>query len=156
MRPPHTARPRGCRPSLLAPKPIATGSVPIKADIVVIMIGRKRMTAAFTIAISGSMPSLRCRVSAFSNAAEALLAVEGGLRPELLITDMVMPGMSGKALAERLRTIEPELKVLYMSGFTDDSIVEHGVMPAGTGFLQKPFTIRELSAQVQHVLALPK
>jgi DNA-binding response OmpR family regulator len=84
---------------------------------------------------------------------EALLAVEdGGLRPELLITDMVMPGMSGKTLAERLRRTQPQLRVLYMSGYTDDSIMEGGMLAPGTAFLQKPFTIRELGAQLQAAL----
>jgi nitrogen-specific signal transduction histidine kinase len=84
---------------------------------------------------------------------EALTIVEQYAKPiDLLLTDVVMPHMSGKELATRLTTVHPEVKVLYMSGYTDDAIVRHGILEAGTFFLQKPFRPSALVQKVREVL----
>ena len=89
-----------------------------------------------------------------ANGDEALITVDkDGLRPELLITDVVMPGMSGRELGQRLVQIQPQLKVLYISGYTDNSIVNHGVLDPQIPFLQKPFSILELAAKIREVLS---
>ena len=71
---------------------------------------------------------------------------------DLLVTDVVMPRMGGGTLAQSLRTSRPGLEVLYMSGYTDNTIVHHGVNEPGTGFLGKPFSAAQLTQKVREVL----
>jgi len=84
---------------------------------------------------------------------EALqLFEQHGPSVHLLLTDVVMPHMSGRELAERLTAMRPDLKVLYMSGYTDDVIARHGLLEADTVLLQKPFTSDSLGRKVRAVL----
>ena len=71
---------------------------------------------------------------------------------QLLLTDVVMPETSGKEVADRLRTLRPDIKVLFMSGYTDDAIVHHGVLDAKVQFIQKPFTPIALAKKVREVI----
>jgi CheY-like chemotaxis protein len=70
----------------------------------------------------------------------------------LVLTDVVMPGMSGRELAEHLLRLHAEAKILFMSGYTDDAIVHHGVLDSGTALLFKPFSPESLTLRVREVL----
>ncbi len=117
-----------------------------------------------TIALVEDDPSVRAlalealseqgySVHAFPNGAEAVRVVgelEGPL--DLLVTDVIMPGMNGKVLAESLRRLRPQLKVLYTSGYTQNVIAHHGVLDPGVEFLAKPYSVEALAARVREVL----
>jgi len=84
---------------------------------------------------------------------EALKMVEGMRdRVDLLLTDVIMPGINGRTLAERLAPLQSGLKVLYMSGYTDSAIADHGVLDEGTNLLHKPFSEEALIQKVREVL----
>ena len=86
---------------------------------------------------------------------EALLISEQYDGPiDLLVTDVVMPHMNGKILAETLRTRRPGIPVLYMSGYADTNILRHGKLPAGMAFLSKPFAVEELIQRVRLLLEI--
>ncbi|RJO64884.1 MAG: PAS domain S-box protein [Myxococcales bacterium] len=87
------------------------------------------------------------------NGGEAIMLVEEFKNPiDLLITDVVMPGMNGRDLAERLTHMKPEMKVLYASGYTADVIAQHGVLEAGLNFIGKPYTPQGLAKKIRNTL----
>jgi two-component system, cell cycle sensor histidine kinase and response regulator CckA len=93
------------------------------------------------------------RVLEARNARDAILRSERHQgKIHLLLTDVVMPHMSGPELASRLMAARPDMKVLCMSGYTDDSIVRHGVLEAQVAFLQKPITPESLTTKIREVL----
>jgi DNA-binding response OmpR family regulator len=79
-------------------------------------------------------------------------------RIDILITDVVMPGIGGRELAKKLLLQRPDISVLYLSGYTEDAVITQGAATAATAFLQKPFTLQNLAKKVREVLrdrALP-
>ena len=91
-------------------------------------------------------------ITAADGATALALLQENPERVNLLLTDVIMPGLNGRALAERLGLLQPGLKVLYMSGYTDDAIVKHGVLGSGAYLLSKPFSEESLTRKVREVL----
>jgi len=71
---------------------------------------------------------------------------------DLLVTDVVMPGMNGRELMRQLVRRRPGVRVLYLSGYSDEAVERHGVLDPGTAFMQKPFTPAALAAKVRTVL----
>lgn len=94
------------------------------------------------------------RILEAEDAAKAMQAArnfDGAI--DLLLTDIVMPGMSGDELAAKLSAVRPEMRVLYMSGYTDGAIATHGILESGIVILRKPFTRAELTRNVEEMLA---
>jgi CheY-like chemotaxis protein len=100
-----------------------------------------------------ALTKLGYTVLAAGNAPTALALAAGHNGPiHLLITDVVMPGPSDRELARQLVELQPDTRVLYISGYTDDAIVHHGMLEPGLAFLQKPFTPVALARKVREVL----
>ena len=100
------------------------------------------------------LESLGYRVQEASSGEEALhLAQDSREKIDLLMTDVLMPGMSGSELAEVLRASDAGLKVLFLSGHSRDTVVRHGVVHTEVAFLQKPFTLDALSKKLREVFA---
>ncbi len=132
-------------PEARARSPRGTGTLLLVEDEEQILkLGRRILEQQGYTVLSASTPS----------AAEALAKQhEGPIR--LLITDVVMPGMNGKELRNRLQAYHPGLRCLFMSGYTSDVIAHHGVLDDGVQFLQKPFTTTGLLDKVQETLDQP-
>ncbi len=104
-------------------------------------------------AARGILEALGYRVAAAANGTEALATFEriGGL-VDLVLCDVVMPGMSGQEIVERIRAKSPGTRVLFMSGYTDNVVVRHGILEGEFEFLEKPFSADRLAAKIRQVL----
>ncbi|MBX7117881.1 MAG: PAS domain S-box protein [Gemmatimonadaceae bacterium] len=95
-------------------------------------------------------------VTSFGTGAEALAALDAGAAaPDLLVTDVIMPGMHGRALADAVCDRYPGTRVLFVSGYTEDVIGPHGVLDAGVDFLAKPYSVTTLARRVREALDRP-
>ncbi len=110
-------------------------------------------------ATQGMLEALGYRVAAAANGAEALAALDEmdalGRRIDLVICDVVMPGLSGPEVVERLRARDPAIRALLISGYTDNVVLRHGILDGEYGFLEKPFSTDRLAAKIRDVLAAP-
>lgn len=103
--------------------------------------------------ICRTLHELGYEVLAADGGEEALQLLKGHPGPiHVAITDIIMPKMNGRDLAKRLLTLRPEMRVLYMSGYTDDETARYGVLAPGTPFLQKPFSPRMLAEKIREIL----
>ena len=142
--------PRVKQPLAVAAEPIQTGPLPRGTE---------------TILVVEDEPSVRhlARGALVAQGYEVLSATNGqdGLRVarehtgtaiRLVVTDVIMPQMGGKVMAEWLKATYPDLKILFTSGYTDDAIAQHGVLDPGVAFLPKPYTLGRLTRKVRELL----
>jgi two-component system cell cycle sensor histidine kinase/response regulator CckA len=108
--------------------------------------------AAVRALAQNQLQLLGYQVGAFASAEDALRALGPETQVDVLITDVVLRGMDGPTLVERLRERQPDLPVLYMSGYTDDHTLARGVDAASVHFLRKPFSIREIAQAVRNAI----
>lgn len=109
--------------------------------------------AAIVKLTSAMLEDLGYKVLAANSPAEALTLAEAHQGEiQLLLTDVVMPGMNGRDLAKQILALQPKMKALYMSGYTANVIAHHGVLDEGINFIQKPFARSDLSVRVREVL----
>ncbi|MCS3895177.1 CheY-like chemotaxis protein [Bradyrhizobium japonicum USDA 38] len=104
--------------------------------------------------VIAQLGSLGYRTLVAADGATALTLVDQGARFDLLFTDIIMPGgMNGRELAEAVRLRRPGVRVLYTSGYTDDTIIHEGHLDPGVALLQKPYRKSELSQKIRETLA---
>ncbi len=109
--------------------------------------------AAVRLLVRGTLEQNGYDVLDAGSGAEALVMANERKQPiHLLVTDVVMPGMSGREAAQQVTLAHPETRVLYMSGYTDDAVVRHGVLESSAAFVQKPFTPDSLLRKIREVL----
>ena len=132
-------------------RPAAVSTKPMQGFETILLVEDEEMVRKLACTV---LQKNGYRVLEASNGDNALDVVEGrnGNPIHLVVTDVVMPGMSGRQLADRLVSLQPELKVLYMSGYTDNAIVHHGVLDPGIAYIQKPFTPDALASKVRKIL----
>jgi signal transduction histidine kinase len=141
--------PRSSEAAAAAPSSIPAAAPSRGAESVLLIEDNDELRGA----TRGLLEVLGYKVSAAANGAEALdLFDRLGGRVDLVVCDVVMPGMSGPEVVERLRARKPDLRALFMSGYTDNVVVRHGILEGELEFLEKPFSAERLAAKVREVL----
>jgi signal transduction histidine kinase len=118
-------------------------------DEVVLVVEDNADVRSYSVMVLGE---LGYRVLEASDATSAMVIIGSSARIDLLFTDVVLPGKSGRVLADEARKVRPELKVLYTTGYSRNAIVHHGRLDPGVQLVSKPFTFDELAKRVRSVL----
>ena len=137
-----------------APEPVAEAPGMSCGNETILVVEDQREVRTL---VCGVLNSCGYAVLEAASPREAILLSEQHREPiALMVTDVVMPGMTGRELADRLAECRPEMKVLYMSGYTDNAIVHQRVLDSGMAYLQKPFTPDALAVKVREILSSPR
>ena len=132
---------------------VAPAEVPRGAETILLL----EDSPSVRVAACGSLRRYGYNVLEAARASVAIdIAIKHRGQIHLLLTDVVMPEMSGRLVAERLTELRPDMRVLYMSGYTADAVVRHGVLSHGLAYLQKPFSPDTLARRVRDVLNAPR
>ncbi len=99
------------------------------------------------------MIDLGYKVTSAPNGQTALALVNGGIAVDVLFTDIIMPGMTGRKLANAVLQVIPHLPVIYATGYTQNAVVHNGILDPGTNFLQKPYSLSQLAQKMREVLS---
>lgn len=128
-----------------------TLSLPVRSSKTILLVEDEDPVREVTALL---LQSLGYQVLQVSGAEEALNLVQNDrAKIDLLLTDVIMPGMSGRELADAFRVHDPQIKVLFQSGHTDDIVVRHGILNAEVAFLQKPYSIDALAKKVRDLFS---
>src|SRR6185503_9740707 len=123
----------------------AAATAPAAASETVLLVEDEAIVAKL---VAGALGKAGYTVLRAANAQEALAVVRSRTAPiDLLLTDVVMPGMNGRELADEVLKLRPGTRVLYMSGYTDDALLVRGVKTNSAPFIQKPFSMPELTVK---------
>jgi CheY-like chemotaxis protein len=137
----------GSKPSATAPVAVTTATRPSGSGTILLVEDNDAVRRPVTRLLA----DLGYDVLA-ANGPEEAITLAHGRTIDLLVTDVVMPGMNGRLLSEKLVAAQPSMRVLFMSGYTDDAVIARGVIEPGTAFLQKPFGADRLAQKVRELL----
>jgi CheY-like chemotaxis protein len=123
----------------------------VKGDATVVMVEDEK---SVNETVTAFLDKLGYKVHPFYSGEEALafLSEEAGEQPDILLTDVILSGMNGKELSDRVREIFPGIRVVYMSGYASDKLADKGIVPSDLTLLYKPFSIFELGETLGRVL----
>ena len=143
--------PRASSSGARSSEPVATIALPLPTGSETILLVEDDHAVRLVAARILTRQGYRVLEASAPAEAEALVARHRGAI-EMVMTDLVLPGMSGRELAELLVAVEPGMRVLYMSGYTDDAVIRRGLLEPGMAFLPKPFTVEEMTRLVRATL----
>ncbi len=141
--------PRSSAEAVLARQKTPAGEIPGGAGEVVMVVEDEERVRANSVE---TLKELGYAVIEASTPKDALRMIESGIPLALLFTDVVMPEMNGRQLAERATAIRPRLKVLFTTGYTGTAALSNGLLDPGMSFVSKPFTIDQLAQKVRRML----